>query len=155
MCSSLISEDGLPPDQQRIRAKCYHPTGKFISFPKEALDQSITARFEQIVRLYPDRLAVRMGSRAITYDELNRDANRIARAILAQNGEKKEPCRVVAGLYTPMIAALLGVLKTGRVYVPLDPTYPDAQLASMLKDVQAPLIITNRTLYPALFRYPE
>ena len=40
----------LPPDQQQIRAMCYHPTGKFISFPKEAIEQSITAQLEQMVR---------------------------------------------------------------------------------------------------------
>jgi hypothetical protein len=38
----------LPPDQQRVRAKCYHPTGIFTPFPKEALEHSIPARFEAI-----------------------------------------------------------------------------------------------------------
>ncbi len=51
----------LPPEQQRIRDKCYHPTGTFIPFPKEAVEQSIPGRFEQIAQQYPDRPAVKKG----------------------------------------------------------------------------------------------
>lgn len=147
MYSSARVEVKLPPDQQRIRANCYHPTGKFISFPKEAIEQSITARFEQIARLYRDRIAVRMGTRSITYDKLNLDANRIAHTILAQQNEHKAPVALLLDYGTPVITALLGVLKTGRAYVPLDPMYPQAQLTSMLNHAQARLIITNSRLY--------
>ena len=138
----------LPADQERIRAKCYHPTGKFILFPKEAIAQSITARFEQIVRLYPDRLAVKMGSRAMDYDELNQQANRIAHAILSRCGEGQEPIALLLNHGTTMVAAILGVLKTGGIYVPLDPTYPLARLKTILEDVQPSLIITDQAQCP-------
>ena len=77
----------LPPEQQRIRNKCFHPTGTFIPFPREAIEQSIPERFEQMVRLYPERLGVQDKSQTLTYDELNKSANRIAHAILEQCGE--------------------------------------------------------------------
>ena len=48
-------------------------------FPAEEIEASIPDRFEKIVRLYPDRLAIKMGERALSYDELNRTANRPAR----------------------------------------------------------------------------
>jgi amino acid adenylation domain-containing protein len=148
MCDSPTVGTKLPPDQQQIRAKCYHPTGKFISFPNDAIEQSIGARFEQMAQSYPDRLAAKIASCAITYQELNQAANRIARTILAEL-EGKAPVVLLLDYDTSTITAILGVLKTGRAYVPLDPTYPPAQLTSMLKDVQAPLIITNSRLYPS------
>jgi hypothetical protein len=67
----------LPPDQEAIRAKCFHPAGTFVEFPQT--EQSIPERFESIARLYPARLAVKTGKHAFTYDELNKTANRIAR----------------------------------------------------------------------------
>ena len=47
------------PAQQAIREKCYHPSGTFVEFKEEELEQSIADRFEQIVRMHPDRLVVK------------------------------------------------------------------------------------------------
>ena len=60
------------------------PIEEFVPSSIGDSESSICERFERIVRRYPDRLAVKMGDRALTYDALNRYANRIARAILAQ-----------------------------------------------------------------------
>jgi len=73
--------------QQAIRARCFHPSGTFVEFRKEEIEQSIPDRFEKIVRLYSERLAVKTRDHAFTYDDLNKAANRVARAILAQRGE--------------------------------------------------------------------
>jgi non-ribosomal peptide synthetase component F len=81
----------LPPEQQRVRAKCYHPSGTFIPFPKAAIEQSIAQRFEQQVQLYPDRLALQYEGATWTYTELERYANRIAHAILAVNDTPQVP----------------------------------------------------------------
>ena len=66
----------LPAEQQALRAKCFHPSGVFVEFSKEEIEQSIPERFEKIARQYPNRLAVKVGERSFTYDELNRWANR-------------------------------------------------------------------------------
>ena len=79
----------LPPHQQAIRARCVHPTGAFVRFEEHALEQSIAARFEQQVVRHRDRVAVKTGQHAFTYDELNRAANRVARAILARQGIRR------------------------------------------------------------------
>jgi len=50
---------GLPPEQQAIRARCFHPSGSFVEFRKEEVEQSVPSRFEQMVRKYPDRLAIK------------------------------------------------------------------------------------------------
>ena len=81
----------LPPEQQAIRDKCFHPSGRFVEFPKDAIEHSIPERFEKIVRMNPDRVAVKTKNILLTYAELNRAANQIAWAIVAQCGEEKEP----------------------------------------------------------------
>jgi amino acid adenylation domain-containing protein len=133
----------LPPEQEAIRAKCFHPTGTFVEFPREEIEQSIPQRFEKIVRMYPDRIAVKTNTHEFTYDTLNRAANRIGHAILVRHGEGEEPIALLLENDGPMIAAILGALKAGKIYVPLDPSYPYARTAYMLEDSQAGLIVTN------------
>src|SRR5712692_7533435 len=119
------------------------PTHMFIAFENSAIDQSISARFEQQVARYPDRLAVVTPERKLTYTELNQLANRVARAILAHLGEGEEPVALLFEQGAFIIAAILGVLKAGKIYVSLDPAFPHARTAYMLEDSQARLLLTN------------
>jgi non-ribosomal peptide synthetase component F len=66
----------LLPEQEAIRAKCFHPTGTFVEFKKEEVEQSISDRFEQQVRKYAARIAVKTKADALTYAELNQAVNR-------------------------------------------------------------------------------
>ena len=140
----------LPPEQQAIRAKCFHPSGSFVEFDKEEVEQSIPDRFEQMVRRYPERIAVKTKNYTLTYAELNRMANRVARAILARRGEGEEPIALLLEHDAPMVAAILGTLKAGKIFVPLDPSYPQAGLNYLFEDSQAALIVTdNKNLFVA------
>ena len=127
----------LPAEQRRIRDRCYHPTGTFIEFEKDETEQSIPARFEQQVRKYPDKLAVKSRSHELTYDELNNTANRLARSILAKCGEEQEQIALLLDHDLPIVIAILGILKAGEVYVPLDPEYPRARIQYILEDSEA------------------
>ena len=128
---------------EHIRAKCFHPNGAFVEFEKDEVETSIPERFENIVRRHPDRLAVRTKEHARTYDELNKEANRVARAILEQRDEEAQPVGLLLDHDAPVIAALLGALKAGKFYVPLDPSSPQGRLGYMLKDSDARLLVTN------------
>ena len=133
----------LPPEQQAIRDKCFHPSGTFVEFPIEDVETSIPARFEKIVRMYPDRLAVKMGE-SLTYDELNRYANRIAHAILEKRGLGSEPIALFFEKSIELVAAILGVLKAGKFYIVLDPSFPSERLHFLLDDSGAKLVITDQ-----------
>ncbi|MDP2604422.1 MAG: hypothetical protein Q8S00_17825 [Deltaproteobacteria bacterium] len=61
-----------------------HPSGVFVEFKKEEVEQSIPERFEQIVAKHPDRITVKTKADALTYAELNQATNRVAHAILDQ-----------------------------------------------------------------------
>ncbi|MFC1713743.1 amino acid adenylation domain-containing protein [Candidatus Poribacteria bacterium] len=129
--------------QKSIRARCVHPTGDFIEFRKEEIEQSIPERFEKQARIHPHKAAVRIGSDSLTYDELNKAANRVARVILAQSGNNQTPVLLLLDHSILTVAAMLGILKAGTFYVPLDPAFPRARLIYMLEDSQADLVLTN------------
>ena len=135
----------LPAEQQAIWAKCFHPTGEFIDFEKEQIESCVPHHFEEQVRRYPNRLAVKSRSHQLSYQELNQAANRVARAILALHSKGEEPIALLLDQGAPLLAPILGVLKTGNFYVPLDPDYPLARTRYLLEDSRAGLIVTNGT----------
>jgi amino acid adenylation domain-containing protein len=137
----------LPPEQQAIRDKCFHPSGTFVEFPKEEIEQSIVGRFEKIVRQYPNRLAVKDGDRSLTYEDLNISANKIAHRILGRYGEGNRPVAILMDHGADVLAAILGVLKVGKIYVPLDPTYPAERLIYLLTDAKPEIVITENESY--------
>jgi amino acid adenylation domain-containing protein len=134
----------IPPEQQAIRAKCFHPTGDFTELQPEDIEQSVPKRFEKIVATYPDRIAVKTRNHQLTYDELNNTANRVARTILDEGGEKQGQIALLLEHDAPMIAAILGVLKARKIYVPLDPLHPLSRTTYILQDSQAGLMVTNK-----------
>src|SRR5215210_6376422 len=135
---------GLPADfRHPEQARRVHLTNAFIWFEKEETEQSIPQRFEQQVSRYPDRLAVKTRNHQLSYAALNKVANRVARALLAQRGEGAESIALLLEHDASMVAAILGVLKAGKVYVPLDPSFPYARNSYILENSQAGLIITN------------
>jgi amino acid adenylation domain-containing protein len=133
----------LPLEQQAIRVKCVHPTGTFVPFVPAALEQSIPTRFEQQVHRYPTRLAVKSRTQVFTYAELNSLANRVTGAILAQPEEAHAPIGLLCDQGAVGIAALLGVLKAGKLGVPVDPSHPTARIRHIFADAQAKLIVTD------------
>jgi amino acid adenylation domain-containing protein len=125
------------------RSKCFHPSGRFVAFEKHEIEQSIPQRFEEIVHRHPDRLAVKTKKHSFTFSELNSTANRLAQTILAERGAKQEPVALLMEHEAPVIAAILATLKSGKFYVPLDPSLPHARLKYILEDLQANYIVTN------------
>jgi amino acid adenylation domain-containing protein len=115
----------------------------FEEFPAEDLDQSLGARFEEMVRRYPHRIAVRMGGQAITYAELNGLANRLARLLLRKGGSSPEPVALFFKNGIPLMAATLAVLKAGKFFVLLDTVLPKERIAATLADSRAQLLLTD------------
>jgi amino acid adenylation domain-containing protein len=134
----------LPPEQEAIWGTCFHPRGTFVEFDEGEIEQSIPARFESIVRRYPDRIAIKMNDEALTYGALNKASNRIARTVRGQLGQTNEPVALLIEQGASLITAIIGVLKAGKIYVPLDPAFPRARIVSMLEDAKVRLVVTNQ-----------
>ncbi len=111
--------------------------------PIAAVEKSIPERFEQMARLYPDRIAIRTKDRLITYEVLNNSANQIGRAILDQIGPGSEPIALLFGNGIDLISALLGVLKAGKFFVAIDPSFPTSRINFIVNDTDTRLLVTN------------
>jgi amino acid adenylation domain-containing protein len=133
---------------EHVRARCFHPSGRFVEFSKDEIEQSITERFEKIARRFPDRTAVGSRLHRLTYRELNRAANKTAHAVLSTCGGDRGSVAVLMEHDAPVIGAILGALKAGKFYVPLDPSLPIARSKFILDEVQAESIITNTKHLP-------
>ena len=106
-------------------------------------ESSIPVRFEEQATAHRDRLAVWDRSCAWSYEDLNAAANRLARDLLARLGDANLPVAVLLEAGAPAIAAMLGVLKAGKVCVPLDPRFPVALLKDMVVDSGSGLLVTG------------
>jgi len=135
----------LPPEQEAIRAKCFHSLGAFVEFPLEDVETSIPARFEKIVRMYPERVAVKSKTQTISYSELNRAANRLARIILTRRGDGPEPVGLFLADGADVIIAHLAVLKAGKFSMSLDPSASLDRTRHLLNDSRTALVITDKS----------
>ncbi|MFF7753149.1 amino acid adenylation domain-containing protein [Streptomyces sp. NPDC007971] len=94
----------------------------------------------------PDAVAVVCGDTTLTYGELNTRANRLARHLGAQGASVGSLVAVCLERGPELITSLLGILKSGAAYVPLDPDHPPQRLAFMLADTAAQLVVTQTSL---------
>jgi amino acid adenylation domain-containing protein len=148
--------NGLAAEElQRSRERAAIPnpsircsSGLVGTFPKEEVEQSIPDRFAKIMRLYPDRIAIESGDRTASYAELNAMAERAACWIIAERGRRPEPVALLIEKGTEQIAAMLGILKAGKFFVPLDLSYPLERTASVIQDSQCALLIADRRTMP-------
>ena len=115
----------------------------FVESAAAEIERSIAARFEQQVANDPGHLAIRTSTHTLTYEQLNRRANVIARHILSRCGQREEPVALLLENDAPMIEAILGVLKAGKIYVPLDPSLPATRLSYIVQDSESCLLLTN------------
>jgi amino acid adenylation domain-containing protein len=96
----------------------------------------------------PDRIAVADTNTVLTYGELNRRANRLARRIKGHGVGPDVAVAVCMPRSVEMLVAWLAVLKAGGAFVPLDPDYPTDRLAFQLEDCGAPVLLTSPDLAP-------
>jgi len=108
-------------------------------------DLSLIDRFEQCAAALGPRAALVHEDGSMTYDQLNRAANRVARQVLSLKSTKAGPVALLLDEPSLYLAALLGVLKAGEFYLPLDPFFPSERNAYILKDSGARLLLTDRT----------
>ncbi|MEJ1229338.1 AMP-binding protein, partial [Pseudomonas sp. CCNWLW56] len=110
------------------------------TYPHDAL---IHGQVEACAAARPDALAVRFEDRSLTYGELNARANQVAHHLLSLGIRPDDRVAICVERGLDMIVGLLGILKSGAGYVPLDPAYPAERLAFMLHDSAPVAVLTQ------------
>jgi amino acid adenylation domain-containing protein len=109
-------------------------------------NQSVHRLFEEQAARTPQAVAVAAGDEQLSYRELDRRANQLARYLRARGVGPDIRVGVCVDRSLNLMIALLGVLKAGGAYVALDPAYPEERLRFLLRDAQMPVLLTdNRT----------
>ena len=107
---------------------------------------AIQQLFEQQVDRAPDRIAVSCRGQSLTYAELESRANVLANHLVAQGVGVDEPVGLLINRSTDMMVGLLGILKAGAAYVPLDPGFPQDRLEYMIEDSRLHFLVTEEAL---------
>ena len=104
---------------------------------------NIVKEFEKIVQQYPQNIAVTDKNISYTYQELNEKANFLAQKIIDQK-KKTDVIAFSLNRSVDMVVTILGILKSGHTYMPIDPEYPIERIEFMLENSQTELLITNQ-----------
>jgi len=118
-------------------------------------DTTLHERFEAQTALTPDAPALKFGAETLTYAVLNRRANQLAHYLQQRGAGPYAIVGVCLERSPEMVVALLGILKSGAAYLPLDPAYPAERLAFMLADSRATLLVTDSRLRARFADYED
>ncbi|MCP4657722.1 MAG: amino acid adenylation domain-containing protein, partial [bacterium] len=134
--------------QQLLREWC----GSGQEIPEVA---TVPERFAALVERTPDAVAIVCDERRLSYRQLDERANQLAHHLQALGvGRSAEPSEIrvaVAAERSPeVVVGLLGILKAGGVYLPLDPTHPRERLAFQLRDAGAQVLLVPEAVADAL-----
>ncbi|MFF7066856.1 non-ribosomal peptide synthetase [Streptomyces pseudovenezuelae] len=129
---SLLSEDELRFQLEELAGPV-----------RELPDRRVHELFEERVGKHPDAVAAVQDDRRWTYAELNSRANRIGRALLARGLTAEDVVAVVMERNLDWMAAVLGVLKAGGVYLPIEPHFPAERVARTLSRAGCAFVVTE------------
>ncbi|WP_333288377.1 amino acid adenylation domain-containing protein [Microcoleus sp. MON1_C5] len=116
-------------------------------------DKCIHQLFEDRVEQNPDAVAVIFEGQQLTYQELNQRANQLAHHLRSLGVVRDAVVGICVERSLEMAIGLLGILKAGAAYLPLDPAYPQERIAYMLENAGVPVVLTQASLLPPLLEY--
>ncbi len=114
-----------------------------INFGREEIEGTVGARFQRVAGILPDGPAVQSANSTVSYAELDRSSDTLARMILNRRGPAPEPVGLLLDQGAECIAAVLGIMKAGKSVVILAPEFPVARLRVIWEDAGRPLIVTR------------
>ncbi|MEM9537940.1 MAG: amino acid adenylation domain-containing protein [Cyanobacteria bacterium P01_E01_bin.42] len=137
-----------PEEQHKILVEWNRTESEY---PRHACIQAL---FEEQVAQNPEAIALIFQTETLTYQELNQKANRLAHYLQTLGVGNESLVGVCLERSPQLIIALLGIIKAGGAYLPLDPTYPSDRLALMVKDADVEIILSETSLRNHLPKVP-
>ncbi|HLO02368.1 MAG TPA: amino acid adenylation domain-containing protein, partial [Symbiobacteriaceae bacterium] len=140
-----VGELSLLTDRERQQLAQWNNTAA--DYP---LYRSVQALVEAQAAAAPNAVAMEASGRQLTYGELNRQANRLARQLRTLGVGPGALVGILAEPSPAMVVGQLAVLKAGGAYVPMDPAYPQGRIAFMLEDAGVTVLLTRQHLQDRL-----
>ncbi|RWQ71093.1 non-ribosomal peptide synthetase [Bacillus cereus] len=137
----LLDIDVLPKEEKKLILKKFNPTIKKVNAEK-----MIHNYFEEQAIKNPEKIGIVFEDKVLTYGEINTYANQLAYHI-QQNffGESEQQIAFLMEQNPLVIISMLGILKSGFAYVPIDPILPNERIKFIIEDAQIPFIITTES----------
>ena len=131
----------LTPEEQQKLLYTFNDTA--VEYPK---DKCVHQLFEEQVERTPDKTAIVACDKTLTYRELNEEANKIAHSLIEKGIGVGDIVAFMLLRKSYMISTILGILKSGAAYLPIDPDYPQDRIDYMLSDSNAKILITENDI---------
>uniref|UniRef100_UPI000B25F102 non-ribosomal peptide synthetase n=1 Tax=Paenibacillus kribbensis TaxID=172713 RepID=UPI000B25F102 len=131
----------VPEEEKDVLLRDFNRTEA--EYPK---DQTIHGLFEERAGQRADHPALVWGEQTLTYRELNEQANRVAMVLRARGVKANDIVAIMMERSMEMVIGILGTLKAGGAYLPIDPNYPEERIHYMLEDSGASMLLTQKHL---------
>ncbi|MGZ4113424.1 MAG: non-ribosomal peptide synthetase, partial [Tumebacillaceae bacterium] len=154
---TLLRAIAVQPDEKVWALPILHDAERDLLLTSEEISNRATtlvpAALETQAARTPDRIAIVSGDEKLTYRELHERANQVAHYLRKQGAgpETLVGISLERSLLLPIV--VLGVMKAGAAFVPLDPSYPSERLAVMIEDAQIPLIVSQQRVAHVLLAH--
>jgi amino acid adenylation domain-containing protein len=148
LLEGVVSDPELPISQIPLltRTERHQTLFEWNETHRDFQHKCVHQLFETQVECTPDAAAVVFADEQVSYEELNRRANQLARFLSARGVKAESPIGVFMERSVEMVVAVLGILKAGGAFVPLDLALPTQRLSFMLKDARVSLVVTQENL---------
>lgn len=114
------------------KSECYYPS-----------DKTISQLFEDQVKSTPNNIAIKYNNYSMTYDELNKRSNQVAYFLRNLGIKSNDVVAIRLNKSLEMVIGILGILKAGGCYLPIDLSYPQERVSFMIEDSSAKIFLTN------------
>lgn len=132
-----LSEIGIMTERQRAEAE------KFNQPLEPVQTRNLHSVFESTAAKNPDKIILKAADGSRTYDELNKQANQLAHSLIEKGVQKEDRIAFMLPRNGLIPVSMLGILKSGAAYIPIDPDYPKDRIEHILEDSGAEYIITD------------
>ena len=143
LCSENLLTDITAISEQEKQKSLYEFNNTATDYPR---DKCVHQLFEEQVAKTPDKISVIACDKTLTYAELNEQANRIAHSLVEKGVSVGDILAIKLTRKSYLFSAMLGALKVGAAYMPIDPTYPEDRIEYMLAESNAKYCIEENNI---------
>ncbi len=149
LCRSILKDSSQPLHQLTYltKAEQHQLRIDFNQTQAELPSLTMPQLFEQVAAQHSDRVAIEFYNQTLTYQELNTQTDQLANYLITTYAIRpEEPVGLLLNRSEQMIVGILGILKAGGAFVPIDPTYPEDRKAYILADAHIRVLLTEMDL---------